>query len=95
MIIGKIKRKVKRHIDVYLFPNKVEKQLHKRHGKCLQCGRCCKLVFKCPMLEEKNGIIRCKIYNHRSRVCRLFPINEEDLKDVNYQCNYSFRDYKN
>ena len=34
---------------------------------------------------------RCRIYNHRSKVCMQFPISEEDLMDVNYQCGYSFR----
>jgi hypothetical protein len=34
---------------------------------------------------------RCRIYNHRSRVCMQFPISEEDLRDLNYQCGYSFR----
>jgi len=86
-----IKRKVKRHIDVYLFPNRVKEQLYKRQGNCLQCGRCCKLVFKCPMLQEDIFNTRCRIYGFRSKVCRLFPISEEDLKDVDYQCGYSFK----
>ena len=36
----------------------VEKQLAKRRGSCLQCGKCCDLSVKCPLLKKKNGDIR-------------------------------------
>src|SRR4030042_63314 len=85
------KQKMKRHIYIYLFSGRVQKQLELRVGKCLQCGRCCKLVFRCPMLVGETRHLRCKIYNHRSKVCMQFPISEEDLRDVNYQCGHSFR----
>lgn len=85
------KRKIKRHIYIYLFRGRVQKQLELREGNCLQCGRCCKLVFRCPMLVGETPHSRCRIYNHRSKVCMQFPISEEDLMDVNYQCGHSFR----
>ena len=85
------KQKIKRHIYIYLFGGRVQRQLQLRQGKCLQCGKCCKLVFRCPMLVGKTPHLRCRIYNHRSKVCMQFPISEEDLRDVNYQCGYSFR----
>ncbi len=84
-------QKIKRHIYVYLFPARVEKQLEQRQGSCLQCGRCCKLVFKCPVLDENISSSRCRIYQQRSKVCRQFPISEADLKDVDYLCGYSFK----
>lgn len=91
----KIRQKVKRNICVYLFPNWIKKQLSQRQGICLQCGRCCNLVFRCPMLKNKNSFTLCRIYNYRPKVCGLFPISEADLKDVDYQCGYSFQNAKN
>jgi hypothetical protein len=85
------KQKIKRHICIYLLSGRVQKQLELREGNCLQCGRCCKLVFRCPMLAGDILHSRCRIYNHRSKVCMQFPVSEEDLMDVNYQCGYSFR----
>lgn len=84
------RQKIKRHIYIYLFGGRVQKQLKLRKGKCLQCGKCCKLVFRCPMLVGEIPHTRCRIYNHRSKVCRQFPISEEDLMDVYYQCGHSF-----
>jgi Fe-S-cluster containining protein len=43
------------------------------------------------MLVGETPHLRCRIYTHRSKVCMQFPISEEDLGDVNYQCGYSFR----
>jgi len=91
-IFQQFKRKIKRHIDVYLFPKKVENQIKFRQGKCLRCGRCCKLVIRCPMLDESNGMVRCRIYTYRPVVCRLFPIHKDDLRDVDYKCGYSYPD---
>lgn len=90
-VMSIVRHKIKRHVYIYLFSGRVQKQLELREGKCLQCGRCCKLVFRCPMLEGEVPHSRCRIYNHRSKVCMQFPISEEDLMDVNYQCGHSFR----
>jgi hypothetical protein len=87
----KLKQKVKRHIDIYFFPKRVTSQLQLRQGECRQCGKCCKLLFRCPMLVGKNPPYKCLIYSNRSKVCKQFPICREDLEDVNYQCGYSFR----
>ena len=66
----------------------VEKQLALRRGRCLQCGRCCMLGIRCPYLTEDN---RCSIYNgKRPLQCKLFPIDERDLKDMDYQCGFYF-----
>ena len=90
LTLQKFIRKVKRAINVYFFTECAEKSLQQRSGRCLQCGRCCKLVFRCPFLKVDEHSIRCLIYKHRFKVCRLFPITKEDLEDVNYQCGYSF-----
>ncbi|OGL38266.1 MAG: hypothetical protein A2149_00815 [Candidatus Schekmanbacteria bacterium RBG_16_38_11] len=69
----------------------VEKQLAKRRGSCLQCGKCCDLSVKCPLLKKKNGDISCRIYHHgRTLACRSFPIDERDLADVDFKCGYHF-----
>jgi hypothetical protein len=90
-VIRTAKQKINRHIYIYLFSERVKKQLELREGKCLQCGRCCKLLFRCPMLVGEIPHSRCRIYNRRSKVCMQFPISEEDLMNVNYQCGHSFR----
>lgn len=90
--LGKIiRRKIERHLDVYLFPSRVKKQLESRQGNCRQCGKCCKLVFKCPMLDERSDCRSCRIYSKRSKVCSLFPFHPDDLKDVGHDCGYSFK----
>ncbi len=66
----------------------VRRQLELRRGRCLQCGRCCTLAIRCPYLTDDN---RCSIYNgKRPLQCKLFPIDERDLKDVDYQCGFYF-----
>jgi Fe-S-cluster containining protein len=65
----------------YLRLNKTNAYLARRHGECYRCGACCKLMFHCPALIKDNGTIGCKIYDHRSRVCKIFPLTEQDRKD--------------
>lgn len=69
----------------------VEQQLTKRRGTCLQCGKCCDLSIKCPLLKRKNGEISCRIYNNgRAKACICFPIDKRDLADVDFKCGYYF-----
>jgi hypothetical protein len=80
--------KARRFILCEFFPNYVEMNLSRRYGECKQCGRCCKIVFTCPMLKGNL----CRIYYRgRSKVCRKFPIEPRDLKDVDGKCGYYFR----
>jgi len=88
--LRKIKNKFRRPVDIYFFSEEIEKLLKLRKGKCLRCGKCCKLLFRCPMLSEKSQDASCKIYKYRTKVCKLFPMRETDLKDVDYQCGFSF-----
>lgn len=74
---------------------KTEKLLKMRRGECRRCGACCKLMFRCPAFEEKNGIANCKIYKYRSRICQLFPLDKRDLADRDLieptkQCGFWF-----
>jgi len=69
----------------------LHKSLSARQGDCLQCGKCCELLYRCPALVKRNGMTRCLIY-HRGRPvqCRAFPIDIKDLADVNFECGYFF-----
>lgn len=68
----------------------VEKSIRERKGECLQCGRCCRLLFRCPFLSRDN---RCRIYNRkRAMSCVTFPIDARDLADVSGVCGYYFED---
>ena len=68
-------------------PGYVREQIQKRKGDCLQCGACCRLVFRCFSLSSKD---RCRRYSGRCSVCSTFPIDERDLKDVGPHCGYYF-----
>ena len=60
----------------------VESRVSLRQGQCLRCGRCCKLLYICPHLEDlPDGTTSCRIHEHRPINCRIFPLNEADLKD--------------
>lgn len=78
-LIGKIRR-------LYLvnFRKKyVQRQLEKREGACRQCGTCCNLLVTCPMLLKKG----CLVYGIcRPQTCKVFPIDQRDLKEVQF-CN--------
>lgn len=67
---------------------RVQEQL--RGGECVGCGRCCKLVFRCPYLGGTDENPRCLVYDDRPKPCQAFPIDERDLVDVNFQCGYFF-----
>lgn len=87
-------RKVLRSIKVYLFLQTAKKKLLQRKGNCLRCGKCCKIVFKCPFLNENTSPPHCLIYKYRSKVCQLFPLNEKDLEDVDFVCGFTFQNDK-
>jgi len=62
--------------------------LMKRKGRCLRCGKCCK-ILKCPMLEwnEKDKKWNCGVYGTKfwsSINCSRFPRNKEDIEE--YEC---------
>ncbi|MEK7448386.1 MAG: hypothetical protein AAB019_02770 [Planctomycetota bacterium] len=78
-------------------PAYVKQSLANRVGECRRCGACCRLLFDCWWLNQNCHPATCRHYTLRSQVCRVFPINNRDLKDrdlVNPQqkCGFSFRD---
>ena len=75
-------------------PGYVRESLARRTGDCNRTGVCCHLMFTCPILEVKP-VPRCRIHAHKPSVCRLFPIDERDLRDRDIiapdsPCGYSF-----
>lgn len=73
----------------------VERQLAKRQGDCGRCAACCKLLFRCPFLDESGPIALCSIHDRRPDNCRFFPIDPRDLADRDLvdplnPCGYSF-----
>ncbi len=88
---GGVSGKVRRFFSTLLQPGRVEKQIAEREGDCNRCGRCCKIGFVCPFLEEfEDGSSRCRVYAVRPLQCRKYPIVARDLADVNGLCTYTF-----
>jgi len=50
-------------------------------GECRRCGACCTLMFDCPFLHNSNEVAHCIRHETRPRNCRVFPIDEQDIKD--------------
>lgn len=73
--------KARRFIYHAAFPGYVNRQRSRRRGECARCGACCKLLFRCPSLKGPDGETTCTIHMRRSYNCRIFPVNERDLKD--------------
>jgi Fe-S-cluster containining protein len=72
-------------------PEETEALLARRKGDCNRCGACCKIVFRCPFLgtDAQGGYI-CRIYEYRFTQCRLFPMHEKDLLELEEKCSYTF-----
>ena len=69
----------------------IKRQEQIRGGECVGCGKCCKLVFRCPFLGGTEENLRCMVYDDRPKPCQAFPIDDRDLADVNFQCGYFFQ----
>jgi len=73
----------------------VEAMVASRQGECGRCAACCKLLFKCPFLDESGPIPTCSVHESRPMNCRFFPIDPKDLADRDLvdpgnPCGYSF-----
>jgi hypothetical protein len=95
LAIGKLRRQIQHKLQPMLVANYAERRL----GECKRCSACCRLPFRCPwLIEGENGNdARCRWYDLRPTVCRLFPITQEDIEDRNRimpqsPCGYSFGD---
>lgn len=83
--------KIRRFLYVRLRKGYVARQAALRMGECNQCGNCCEILFKCPFLiKGENGVSVCSIYEDRPGQCSAFPIDENCLADVAFDCTYSF-----
>ena len=88
-------RRIRRHLwrwyICWFRKDYIEEWAKYKVGECRQCGRCCRIIVRCPMLIKWKGRYRCLIYSWgRPLQCIHFPIDPEDLKEVGYQCGYSF-----
>jgi hypothetical protein len=73
----------------------VRRSLQRRVGNCNRTGACCRLMFTCPMLDQRSDPVRCSIHEIKPRNCNLFPIDERDLRDRDIiapdsPCGFSF-----
>ena len=91
-LLKKLANKMRRMIICTSAQDYVKEQEKLRSGECYQCGKCCKLLFRCPFLAGSEENPRCTIYNDRPKPCTAFPIDERDLADVNFQCGYFFEE---
>ncbi len=84
MAKNNLRAKLKRTVTAVLPVDK------NRKGKCLNCGQCCYLPFRCPFLKEKKGKSYCSIYSIRSLNCRKYPRTEKECL-TKKTCGYSFK----
>ncbi len=89
--IKKINSKLRRLVLCIFKQKYIEEQEKTRYGDCFQCGKCCSLLYKCPFLEGPQWNTRCAIYDKgRPKQCQAFPIDPQDLHDVDFLCGYYF-----
>lgn len=86
----KLGNKIKRFILCFTKQDYIKQQVESRSGECVSCGRCCKLVFRCPFLGGTEENSYCTVYDNRPKPCQAFPVSERDLAEVDYFCGYSF-----
>jgi len=89
--VSKLANKVRRFLLCTVNTAYIQDQQQQRGGECVRCGRCCRLVFRCPFLGGSEENPTCLIYEQgRPFQCAAFPIDPRDLADVDFQCGYHF-----
>ena len=83
---GKLRRFYKSHFK----KQEIERKINLRSGECDKCGRCCKILFRCPFLVELGESTSCRIYEWRFSQCRLYPIEPIDVTEIAGECTYKF-----
>jgi hypothetical protein len=73
----------------------IRRQIEERQGECRRCGACCQLGMSCAFLKNHQPITECRIHTARPMNCRIFPIDERDLRDrdllaPDFPCGFSF-----
>src|SRR6266545_2318577 len=83
--------KIRRFLNTNFRKQEVVTALSLRRGDCNRCGACCELLFKCPFLKKQSdGMSLCGIYENRPNSCRLFPIEQRDIRELRGSCSYYF-----
>ena len=83
--------KVRRFLLVKFRKDYVAGQINARQGECKQCGNCCEILFRCPLLiRGEDGTTWCSIYDNRPGQCAAFPVDRQCLAEVEFDCSYSF-----
>lgn len=87
--------KARRFFLAHFRPAYVRESLARRVGHCDRTGACCRLMFTCPLLDGRAEPVRCTIHEIKPKVCRLFPLDERDLRDRDIispdtPCGFSF-----
>ena len=83
--------KIRRFLNTNFRKQEVIAALSLRRGECNRCGACCELLFKCPFLKKNpDGTTLCGIYENRPNSCRLFPIEQRDVRELRGSCSYYF-----
>lgn len=62
-----------------------------REGNCMNCGACCKFLYKCPFLKFENQDLDkaiCTIHTLRPPMCRKYPRTREE--QIHHPCGYRF-----
>lgn len=86
--------KLRRFYLVHFRPDYVAQSLGRRRGQCDRTGACCNLLFTCPIYSARP-LPACRINRHKPKVCKVFPIDERDLRDrdiisPDVPCGFSF-----
>src|SRR3990172_3596797 len=83
-------RKIRRFVKSTFRYRQALEGIELRRGECNRCGRCCKILFRCPFLREEDGSFSCRIYGHHFAACKLFPLQPADLAELGGECTYTF-----
>ena len=85
-----LRGKIRRYFRSNIYTSDNEQLLAQRKGECTRCGACCKILLKCPFLEESEGEYNCSIYGNHFAQCRIFPLVPKDLEEIEEPCGYYF-----
>ena len=88
--LGQAVGKIRRFYKSTFRYRKAARGLELRRGECNRCGRCCKILFRCPFLIEEGDSYSCRIYGHHFTACKLFPLEPADLAELDGECTFYF-----
>src|SRR5437867_262532 len=88
--LGQAAGKIRRFYKSTFTPRAAAKLVELRRGECNRCGRCCKILFRCPFLREEGETFSCRIYGHHFAACKLFPLEPQDLAELGGECTFTF-----